>query len=307
MSESQPRPPAGSESLPRSLWLYVGALSLLWGLNWPVMKIVVAEVPPWSFRTLCFLAAFTGLLGIAALRGQRLLPVGGWGRIAVVGVFAGSFNTIPLMLGLPDLPAGRSVVLYYTMPVWSVLLAAWLLGERLTPRRVVGVAAGLSAVLLVAAPAWQGRDFPLAGLGLVLLSALSWAIATVLQKRLPVPLPSSSYSAWVMLLGGIPVYLLVPLTEADRLGALGSVSAAAVGGVVYNMIAVFIMGWWIWMRIVERAPAGVAALSSLCTPVVGVVSGMLFLGEQPAWTDYAALGAVTLAMASVMLPGRRAA
>lgn len=297
-------PQAAGDTLPRSLWIYVAGLSLVWGMNWPVMKIVVAEVPPWTFRTLCFLSAFVGLLGIAALRGQRLVPVGGWGRITVVGLFTASLNSIPLMLGLAQLPAGRSVVLYYTMPVWSVLLAAWLLGEPFTVRRVVGIVSGLVAVLLVALPVLRGQDFPLGGVGLVLLSAMSWAIATVLQKKLPVPLPSSSYSAWVMLIGGIPVYLLVPMLEGDRLASLGTVSASAVGGVLYNMFAVFILGWWIWMRIVERAPAGVAALSSLATPVVGVTGGMLLLGERPAWTDYAALAAVTLAMASVSLPSR---
>ena len=301
---------AAGDTLPRSLWIYVAGLSLVWGMNWPVMKIVVAEVPPWTFRALCFLSAFAGLLGIAALRRQRLLPVGGWGRITLVGLFTASLNSIPLMLGLAQLPAGRTVVLYYTMPVWSVLLAAWLLGEPFTLRRVVGIVSGLVAVLLVALPALRGQDFPLGGVGLVLLSAMSWAIATVLQKKLPVPLPSSSYSAWVMLIGGIPVYLMVPLLEAERLAALGPVSASAIGGVLYNMFAVFILGWWIWMRIVERAPAGVAALSSLATPVVGVTGGMLLLGERPAWTDYAALAAVTLAMASVTLPtgrGRRTA
>ncbi len=297
---------AAGDTLPRSLWIYVAGLSLVWGMNWPVMKIVVAEVPPWTFRALCFLSAFVGLLGIAALRGQRLLPVGGWGRITLVGLFTASLNSIPLMLGLSQLPAGRTVVLYYTMPVWSVLLAAWLLGEPFTLRRVVGIVSGVVAVLLVALPALRGQDFPLGGVGLVLLSAMSWAVATVLQKKLPVPLPSSSYSAWVMLIGGIPVYLMVPLLEADRLATLGAVSASAVGGVLYNMFAVFILGWWIWMRIVERAPAGVAALSSLATPVVGVTGGMLLLGERPAWTDYAALAAVTLAMASVTLPTGRA-
>ena len=298
-------PAPASDTLPRSLWVLVGTLSLLWGLNWPVMKVVVAEIPVWTFRSLCFLSAFAGLLGIAALRGHRLWPVGGWGRIAVVGLFTATLNTVPLMLGIAQLPSGRTVVLYYTMPVWSVLLAAWWLGEPLTRRRVVGVVAGLVSVLLVVAPALAGRDFPVGGVVLVLLGSLSWAIATVLQKKLPVPLPSASYSAWVMLVGGIPVYLMALALETGRIAGIADASWAAIGGVLYNMVAVFIAGWWIWMRIVEQAPAGVAALSSLMTPVVGVAGGIVLLGEKLAPTDLAALAAVTLAMASVMLPSRR--
>lgn len=295
------------DALPRALWLWVLALAIVWGLNWPVMKVVVAEIPMWTFRSLCFLAAFVGLLGFAALRRQRLVPERGWGRLALVGLFTASLNTIPLMLGIAQLPAGPSVVLYYTMPVWSVLLAAWWLGEPLTKRRLTGVAAGLVGVLLVAAPGLAGRDFPLAGVALVVLGAMSWAIGTVLQKKLPVGLPSASYSAWVMLIGGIPVFLMVPLLEAGRVGTVLDASWAALGGVLYNMVLVFILGWWIWMRIVERAPAGVAALSSLLTPVVGVAGGMLLLGERPMATDLAALAAITLAMASVMLPSRERA
>lgn len=279
-------------------------MSLLWGLNWPVMKVVLGEVPPWTFRSLCFISAFAGLIAIAAARGHRLLPRGGWGRIATVGLFAVSLTSIPLMLGMPLLPAGRTVVLYYTMPVWSVLLAAWWLGEPLTRRRLVGVGAGLMAVLLVVSPSLTGEEFPLAGVAYVVLGAMSWAIGTVLQKRLPVPLPSASYTAWVMLIGGIPVYALVLVYEWQRLPALETVSSAAIAGVLYNMFAVFIVGWWIWIRVVERARTGVAAISSLLTPVVGVTGGMVMLGERPVWTDLAALAAVTVAMASVMLSAR---
>lgn len=304
LSDTLPRSPQGSDALPRSLLLQVAVMSLLWGLNWPVMKVVLGEVPPWTFRSLCFISAFAGLIAIAAARGHRLLPRGGWGRIATVGLFAVSLTSIPLMLGMPLLPAGRTVVLYYTMPVWSVLLAAWWLGEPLTRRRLVGVGAGLMAVLLVVSPSLTGEEFPLAGVAYVVLGAMSWAIGTVLQKRLPVPLPSASYTAWVMLIGGIPVYALVLVYEWQRLPALETVSSAAIAGVLYNMFAVFIVGWWIWIRVVERARAGVAAISSLLTPVVGVTGGMVMLGERPVWTDLAALAAVTVAMASVMLSAR---
>ena len=86
--------------------------------------------------------------------------------------------------------------------------------------------------------------------------------------------------------------------------ALHSVSLWPALGVLYNMVLVFIFGWWAWTKIVDRAPAGVAGLSSLMIPVVGVFSGMLFLGEVPAWQDYAALLFVTAAIATVIIPER---
>jgi len=293
------------DTLPRSLWLLVAVLSVVWGMNWPVLKLVIAEVPVWTFRSLCFFAAFAGLVPIALARGVRVMPREGWARIAAVGFFTVTAANVLLMLGMPMLPAGRSAVLYYTMPVWSVLLSAWWLDERLTLRRALGLVAGLAAVLLIASPGFTGAEVSIKGVLLVLSGALCWAVGTVLQKRLPVPLPSISYAAWVMLIGGLPIFVLVPLFEPDALQAVAAASPAAQAGIVYNMALVFVFGWWAWIRIVERAPAGVAALSSLMTPVVGVIGGMLMLGERPLWQDYAGLGLVTLAMASVMLPARR--
>lgn len=59
---------------------------------------------------------------------------------------------------------------------------------------------------------------------------------------------------------------------------------------------------WAWYKIVTSVPVGVSSLSSLMTPVVGVFSGMLVLSELPHWQDFAALGMVLLALATVLLP-----
>ncbi len=297
---------ASGDTLPPALWLQLAGLTLVWGFNWPLMKVVLTEVPPWSFRSLCFLAAFVALGAVARARGQPFaLPRGTWPRVALVALFTVTLNNVLLMLAIPTLPAGRTVILYYTMPVWSVLLAAWLLGERLSARRLAGLAAGAAGVGLLVVRDLSRLDHVSSGMLLMLGAAFCWALGTVLQKRLPVALPATSYTAWVMLLGGIPIFLMVPALELDKLRALHAVSFWPAFGVLYNMFAVFVFGWWSWIRLVERAPAGVAAISSLMVPVVGVFAGMLFLGERPAWQDYAALALVSLAMASVMLPGRR--
>ena len=291
--------------LPRSLYSMLAALTLIWGFNWTVLKVVITEVPPWFFRSLCFLAAFAGLLAIARARGLPIrVPQGQWGRIALIAFFTVSLQNFFMMLALPHLPSGRVVILQYTMPVWSVLLSRAILGEALTPRRLAGIAFGIAGVLVLVLKDATRMDGAFAGVLLMLGSAFVWAVGTVLQKRLPVDLPIASFTAWMGLLGGIPIFLLVLLFERDAVLALHGVSLWPALGVLYNMFLVFIFGWWAWTKIVDRAPAGVAGLSSLMIPVVGVFSGMGFLGEVPAWQDYAALAFVSAAIATVIVPQR---
>ncbi len=297
------------DTLPASLYLMLAALTLIWGFNWTVLKVVITEVPPWFFRSLCFLAGFCGLLAVARMRGLAILvPRGQWGRLALIALFTVSLQNFFLMLALPLLPSGRVVILCYTMPAWSVLLARVILGEALTPRRLAGTGFGLAGVLVlifkdITAPDMAGGA-GLAGVLLMLASAFSWSVGTVLQKRLPVGLPITSFTGWMVLIGGVPIFLLAFVFEREQVLALHSVSLWPALGVLYNMFLVFIFGWWAWTRIVDRAPAGVAGLSSLMIPVVGVYSGMLFLGEVPAWQDYAALALVSAAIATVVIPRR---
>ncbi len=291
--------------LPRSLYSMLAALTLIWGFNWTVLKVVITEVPPWFFRSLCFLAAFAGLLAIARARGLAIkVPKGQWGRIALIAFFTVSLQNLFMMLALPHLPSGRVVILHYTMPVWSVLLSRAILGEALTPRRLAGIAFGIAGILVLVFKDAGQMDGAFAGVLLMLGSAFVWAMGTVLQKRLPVDLPIASFTAWMALLGGLPIFLLVIVFERDKVLALHGVSLWPALGVLYNMFLVFIFGWWAWTKIVDRAPAGVAGLASLMTPVVGVFSGMLFLGEVPAWQDYAALGLILAAIATVLVPQR---
>lgn len=301
------------DTLPRSMYALLAALTLIWGFNWTVIKVVITEVPPWFFRSLCFLSAFAGLLAVARARGLPLLPRGGsaWRRIAAVALCTVSLQNIFLMLAIPLLSSGRVVILLYTMPAWSVLLARLVLGERLTARRLAGAALGVAGVCVL-----LSRDLGAGGhadehaadvfIGMLLMvgAAFFWALGVVLQKRLTVALPVAPYTAWMALIGGVPVFLLCALFEREALAGLHSVSVWPALGVLFNMFLVFIFGWWAWTKIVASVPAGVAGLSSLFIPVVGVASGMLFLGEVPAWQDWLALGLVSAAIATVLLPAR---
>jgi drug/metabolite transporter (DMT)-like permease len=196
------------------------------------------------------------------------------------------------------IPSGRAAILAYTMPVWAVPLSIWVLGERLTSRKLLGLVLGMAGLALLV-----GDVFASPGTLLVLGAAISWAIGTVLQKRYPMAMPNGAYTAWIMLLGGVPIFAGALLFE--DLGALREIGLWPALGVAYNVIVAFAFAHWAWIKIATSVPVSVFSISMLIIPVVGVLSGMLFLGERPSWSEYAALLLILCALATVIRPQAR--
>jgi drug/metabolite transporter (DMT)-like permease len=304
----QPYPPPmprDQHTLPRSTWVLLAALTLGWGCNWPMMKLALAEVPVWTLRGVSVAAGAAGMFVVAAARGQRLLPPGDhWPRLAITAVFNVTLWNLLVAYGLLHLPAGRSVILAYTMPLWTVLLSRVVLGEALSARRMLGLALGMLGMLLLIGDEFALLQAAPVGALLVVGAALAWAVGTVLMKRFPTRLPITSFTGWQLLLGGAPMALGALVIDW---GDWQPISWRAAGAVAYNVVVAFVLCHWIWFEIVDRASAGVSALGTLTIPVVGVISSMLVLGERPAWPEYAAMVLVIAALATVLVPVKRRA
>jgi drug/metabolite transporter (DMT)-like permease len=139
---------------------------------------------------------------------------------------------------------------------------------------------------------------------LVLGASLSWALGTVLQKRFPMTMPAGAYTAWIMLLGGVPIFIgAILFDDLRKLGAVGFWPAL---GIAYNVLIAFAWAHWAWIKIATAVPVSVFSLSMLIIPVVGVISGMLLLGERPTWGEYVALSLVLASLLAVVIPTRQA-
>jgi len=291
---------------PRLIGLLV-ALTLGWGFNWPVMKIALTGMAPMHFRSWCLATGAVGLFAIARANSLAMrIPEGQFWRLAAIALVNMTCWNIFAVYGLPLLPSGRAAILGYTMPVWSVPLSVWLLKEPVSGRRVLGMVLGFAglAALLGSELRAVGSSF----LGAVLLmgAAFSWALGTVMIKRWPVALPATSFTAWQMVLGGVPIFVVALFIEPGSFNLL-DLSTGPLLATLYNMIVAFIICFWAWMTIARNASVGTASIAVLMTPVVGVFSGMLLLGERPHWLDYLALVLVVLSIGTVLLPARRGA
>jgi drug/metabolite transporter (DMT)-like permease len=296
---------AEPDHLPRRLWWVLAALTLTWGFNWTALKVALSEVPPWTFRSLCL--GLGSLVLFAALRagGQRFAwPTGQWRRLWLLALLNITSWNMLVAFGVGMIPSGRAAILAYTMPVWAVPLSVWLLGERITGAKLLGLALGLTGLALLLGESFVSLGAAPLGSLLVLGASVSWACGTVMQKRFPANLPVGAYTAWIMLLGGVPIFIGALMFEDVR--DLGRVGLWPALGTVYNVFIAFAFAHWAWIKIATSVPVGVFSLSMLVIPVLGVISGMLFLGERPTWAEYGALALVLGSCLTVVIPARQA-
>jgi drug/metabolite transporter (DMT)-like permease len=203
------------------------------------------------------------------------------------------------------IPSGRASTLAFTMPALAIPLSVWLLGERLTGPKAIGLALGLAGLALLLGEAYSAIGAAPLGSLLVLGAAMSWALGTVLQKKYPVAMAAGPYTAWSMFLGGVPIYIGAVLLEDPHV--LADVGARAWFGTVYNVFLAFAFGNWAWIKLATSVSVTVFSLSILIIPAVAVVGGVVILGEQPGLAEIAALVLVLGSLATVVMRARVAA
>jgi len=268
-----------------------------WGLNWPAMKVLLDELPPFSIRILSGSLGALVLLGVALWRGEALaVPRALWGRLILA-----SLLNVTAWMGLASfsllwLAAGEATIVCYTMPVWAGLFAWAILGERPSLRRVGALALALSGlVVLVLGRGWQAGLETLPGVGFALAAALLFSLGTVVGKRWPLGLPPAASATWQIVIGIAPLGLGAILVERPDLPALSGLS---LGLLFYGGIGPLGLCYLAWFAALKRLPAAVAASGTLLTPVVGVLAAALTLGEPLGWREVMAL---SLTVSGVLL------
>jgi drug/metabolite transporter (DMT)-like permease len=178
------RPATAQHAVPVSSLLLVGILALVWGCNWPVLKIGVTELAPLTFRAASLPFAGIGLLLLAKLAGDSIaIPRALWGKVFALAMFNMCAWNGLIVFGVQQIPAGRSAILAFTMPVWSVLFSLSLLHEPLSLRKLIGLALGMCGMALLLGDDFSHVQRSPAGTLFILGAAISWALGTVLLRR----------------------------------------------------------------------------------------------------------------------------
>lgn len=250
-------------------------LSVTWGYTWVLAKQALDYAPPFAFAAERSFGGALALFVALKLMGRPLKLIAPGATLAI-GLFQitgfMALSTWALVEGGP----GKTAVLIFTMPIWVLLLAWPILGERIRGTQWLAAASTLTGLLLIIEP-WNMHT-SLFSKFLGVMAALCWAIGTVLIKRLRAKqqVDLLSLTTWQMLLGAVPLVLLavvVPEHPTDW-------SATYIGILAFMSVISTAFCWWLWITLLDRVPAWEASLSVLGTPVVAIVSARLALGED---------------------------
>ncbi|MEP7329161.1 MAG: DMT family transporter, partial [Betaproteobacteria bacterium] len=281
----------------------IAILTLVWGCNWPVLKMGVSELAPLTFRSLTLPFAAIGMLLVARISGDSIrIPREWWGRVVILAMFnIAGWNGF-VLFGVQQLPSGRSAILAYTMPVWATLISIGVLHETLNRRKVIGLVLGmLGMAVLLGDDLRHVRDMSTGAL-MILGAAILWACGTVLLRKWQPPIAQNTLSGWMMLIGWMPLVLLAPFFDPHPVSYLGHLAGWTWFAILYNIFLAGTLAHWAWYTLARTLPVAVSSLSSLPVPVVGVFAGMLALGERPGPSEFVALALVLCSLVAVLLP-----
>jgi drug/metabolite transporter (DMT)-like permease len=277
-------------------------LCLIWGTTWPIIKIALTEIDPFSMR-ICTYALGTLTLAAFCLvtrRSVRIPNLRTWGHVFV----ASMLNVVPFPLltafGQLATTTSRVSILAYTMPIWSVVLAWIFLGERLTRMQTFALVLCTVGLAILIYPL-TANGVPI-GVVLTIIAAIGWSGGTVYLKWAHIEADPMSVAMWQLVIAFLTVtgFTLLYQGGVTYSGAhVESLSAMVLAGVMGTGIA-----YGLWFASVRRLPASTASLGVLSVPVVGVVMSMILLGERLTPADVVGFTLIFAASACVLLSPR---
>jgi drug/metabolite transporter (DMT)-like permease len=306
-AESGARRGDSAPALPPRGFLLLAGLTLFWGGNWPALKVALGEIPVWPFRSYCLIVGGSALLALVKLSGRSIRVPSSEIKPLLL---CACFNVIGWHLlsgyGISLIEAGRASIIAFTMPIWAVLLSRFVLGEALTGSKVLGLLFGMAGLAVLIGPDLRSLGAAPLGAGFMVAAAVSWALGTVLLKRVRWTISVGTLAGWQLLIGAVPITLGAVAFEAFPNPA--DLSLPALGALLYILAFPMVFCQWAWFSVVRLFPAAIAAIGTLAIPIVGVLSSGLLLGEPVGPRELAALALVCAALAVVLvLPGLRAA
>ncbi len=284
-------------------------LALVWGVHWVVVKQGLHYMPPLTYGAFRMLGGLLTMLAILGVQGRLKrpprhdLPI-----IFSVSLFQIAAGVLIMNFALQAVPAGRSSVLLYAMPLWVALLLWAFFGTRPRRNEAVGLVLGLGGILVLVNPTvinW-GIPLELAGTLALVVNGILWAAVTIHIRRhtwLSSPL---DLQPWMLLIATIPIVAAALLLEQGReiRWELPAVLALLYSGPLATAFAN-----WASQSITRSLGPLASAMGFLATPVVGLLSGAVFLHESLGLIDIAGFGLVLggIAITSLIPPPAKTA
>jgi drug/metabolite transporter (DMT)-like permease len=293
-------PPANiTPSMSATDWMLLVFLSVLWGASFYFAKIAVAEISP--------LTLALGRVGIAAavlaivarlVAGPFPRNPATWCQLAFMAALNNAIPFVLIFWGQIHISIGLASILNATAPLFGVVVAHVLTkDDRLDLSRIVGLVAGFIGVVVLIGPgllkelgADVWAEFA------CLAAACSYAFGAVLTRRLrtlsPFVVATGQLTMSTMLL--LPVVLLF-----DRPSVLFAASAPALTAMIALAVLSSALAYLIYFRLIARAGATNALLTTFLIPVSAIVIGIVLLGESISARQLAGMAAIFVGIAAI--------
>lgn len=257
----------------------LASVVVVWGANWPILKIGLDHTTPLWFAVLRMVLGLVSFAVVLAPLGRLRWPARqDWPVVWSVGVLQMALFSALINVALLSVPAGRSAILAYTTPLWVTPGAMLFLGEKLTRARIMGLALGLSGVAVLFNPLsfdWSDTA-SVWGNVMLLVSALVWAAAILHVRGHRWAGSPLDLAPWQFLVALPPLALLAWVVEGPPQADL---SPTFLWVAAYNGPLATAFAFWAAITVTRMLPAITVSLAFLCVPVSGLVFSALMLGE----------------------------
>ena len=262
------------------------AVNLVWGLNFAITKLGVAEMPPMMVVAIRY--ALTAMILAPWLK----WPGAKFPQIVMISFTLGFVHFSLMFTGLTGLDASVAAIAVQSQVPFSAVLAFLVFRDRLGWKRAGGIAIALSGIGLTAGLNDEAAGVDPFFLTLVVMAALAWSISHIQVKRLG-QIDSLTLNAWIALLAAPQLALGTVVIEGSNIDTLLSAGGWAWFAIIYMAVGVSVFGYGVWYRLIQRYDVNQIAPLSLLAPTFGIGAGILLLGE-PATPEKLIGGAMTL-------------
>jgi len=255
---------------------------LTWGYSWVLMKVGLGYTKPLTFAAWrCAIGAVTMIVYLK-MRGIDWPHVRRWPDYILVGLFQTTFMFAFMLFGMERVTAGKTSVLLYTMPIWTILLVNFYLKEKIGTSAWIGVALGSLGILSILG--WgvitKQSLHVLTGELLIIIGAVSWAVSNIWVKKRMTGENVYAVSTLQLTFGTLGLLLLAIPTQ----GVLNvewtpySIYILLFTGVIASAV-----DFTIWFYLIKKLDINITTFSSLLVPVFGLLFDWLMLGNRPDW------------------------
>jgi drug/metabolite transporter (DMT)-like permease len=269
----------------RAAWktlLAFAIIYLVWGSTFLAIRVGVKELPPFLFAAVRFSVAGAALFGWMLTRGAKLPSGREWASMGMIALLIFVFDYGLLFWAEQRVPSGIAAVMMATIPAFMALAEIlFLRAQRLTVRLAVALLIGIAgvAVLMSRSLNLGGAAIDSAGAAALIVGAVSWSVASVLSKKLPLPESKIVSSGAQMLAGG----LMLALVAVGR-GELSGFHAEAVSreawiAMIYLIVMGSIVGFTAYVWLIHHESPTKVGTYAYVNPVVAVALGYFLAGE----------------------------